>query len=78
MQIVLAGDAAGVRALERAAAEVFLPARLVARAEGAPRGLASLMTDRSVAEGAAAFVCRGQRCDLPEHDPARLREALGA
>jgi uncharacterized protein YyaL (SSP411 family) len=55
---------------------VFLPSRLIARAEGAPRCLSSLVTDKHVTEGAAAFVCRGQRCELPERDPARLRETL--
>ncbi len=74
-QIVLAGAS---DALGRVVAETFLPSKLLVRSEGAPQALSSLTTDKRVTEGAAAFVCRNQRCELPERDPTRLRQTLAS
>jgi uncharacterized protein YyaL (SSP411 family) len=74
-EIVLAG--ADVAALERAIAGVYLPNRVIARADGAPKLLAALVAGKPPVDGrAAAYVCRDFTCDRPETDPAALAAAL--
>jgi uncharacterized protein YyaL (SSP411 family) len=74
-EIVLAGS--DVAALERAIAGVYLPSRVIARAEGAPKLLAALVDGKSPVDGkAAAYVCRDFACERPETDPAALAAAL--
>ncbi|HZS35703.1 MAG TPA: thioredoxin domain-containing protein [Polyangia bacterium] len=74
-EIVLAG--ADVAPLERALAGVYLPNRVIARADGAPKLLAPLTAGKIAVDGkAAAYVCRDFTCERPETDPAALAAAL--
>ena len=74
-EIVLAGDTDG--ALARALAGVYLPNRVIARADGAPPLLKSLTDGKTALDGkAAAYVCRDFSCQRPETDPAALAATL--
>jgi uncharacterized protein YyaL (SSP411 family) len=75
-EIVLAG--ADVRALERAVASVYLPNRMIVRAESAPPLVSGLVSGKSAVDGAsAAYVCRDFTCERPETDTSALARALG-
>jgi hypothetical protein len=74
-EIVLAGDRDG--ALARAVASVYLPSRVIARAEGAPAILQPLVEGKIPLDGkATAYVCRGFTCERPETDAQALVERL--
>jgi uncharacterized protein YyaL (SSP411 family) len=80
-EIVLAdaaGDARdGLTALERAVAAVYLPNRVLVRAEGAPLALEPLTRGKRPLDGrAAAYVCRGFTCQRPESDADALKRSL--
>ena len=73
-EIVLAGAASE---LSRAIAEVYLPNRVIARADGAPARLQPLVEGKTPLDGKpAAYVCRDFTCEKPTADPAALRDAL--
>ncbi len=74
-EIVLAGDTDG--ALARALAGVYLPNRVIARADGAPPLLKALTDGKTALDGKpAAYVCRAFACQRPETDPAALAATL--
>ena len=75
-EIVLAG--ADVRALERAIASVYVPNRMIVRADSAPPLVSGLVAGKSAVNGAsAAYVCRNFTCERPETDTSALASALG-
>jgi len=75
-EIVLAGDAGG--ALARALAQVYLPSRVIARAEGAPAILGALVEGKIALDGKpTVYVCRDFTCERPETDAAQLVAWLG-
>jgi hypothetical protein len=74
-EIVVAGEPT---ALLAAVAEVYLPNRVIVRAETAPPLLASLVAGKTPVDGRpAAYVCRDFTCRRPETDPEALRASLG-
>jgi uncharacterized protein YyaL (SSP411 family) len=76
-EIVLAG--ADTRALERTIAGVYLPNRMIVRADNAPPLVAGLVSGKHAADGhAAAYVCRNFTCERPATDTSALAQALGA
>ncbi|MCU1279242.1 MAG: thymidylate kinase, partial [bacterium] len=76
-EIVLAG--ADTRALERAIASVYVPNRVIVRADGAPPLVSQLVAGKSAVDGAAAaYVCRDFTCERPATDTSALAAALGA
>jgi hypothetical protein len=76
-EIVLAG--ADTRALERAIASVYVPNRMIVRADSAPPLLSKLVAGKSAVNGAAAaYVCRDFTCERPATDTSALAAALGA
>ena len=75
-EIVLAGDTDG--ALARAVASVYLPNRLIARAENAPKGIAKLVEGKVPVGGkAAAYVCQDFACEAPVMEARELAERIG-
>lgn len=73
-EIVLAGDDG---TLARAVAKVYLPNRVIARAEGAPARLRALTDGKTPLDGKpAAYVCRNFACERPVTDPAALEATL--
>jgi uncharacterized protein YyaL (SSP411 family) len=75
-EIVLAG--ADVRALERAIASVYVPNRMIVRADSAPPLVAKLVEGKTAVEGkAAAYVCRDFTCERPATDTTALAASLG-
>jgi uncharacterized protein YyaL (SSP411 family) len=75
-EIVLAG--ADVRALERAIASVYLPNRMIVRADSAPKLVSELVSGKTAVNGvSAAYVCRDFTCERPETDTSALARALG-
>jgi uncharacterized protein YyaL (SSP411 family) len=75
-EIVLAGG--DVAPLARAVASVYLPNRVIVRADGAPPLVAKLVEGKTAVEGkAAAYVCRDFTCERPETDTSALARQLG-
>ncbi len=74
-QIVVTGAGPERDALLRAIAGAFVPGRLIVRTENVPPTLRMLVADKH-SDGAAAFICRSQRCEAPLRDPAQLAAAL--
>jgi uncharacterized protein len=74
-EIVLAG--ADTAPLARAIASVYLPNRMIVRADSAPPLVSKLVTGKTAVNGvSAAYVCRDFTCERPETDPAALETAL--
>ncbi len=75
-EIVLAGG--DVRALERAVASVYLPNRMIVRAESAPPLISQLVAGKTAVNGvSAAYICRNFTCERPETSTSALAAALG-
>ena len=75
-EIVLAG--ADVRALERAIASVYVPNRMIIRADSAPPLVSELISGKGAVNGvSAAYVCRNFTCERPETDTSALARSLG-
>ena len=76
-ELALTGNAASApfRALERAAAGVYLPALILVGGEGS-RDLPLLEGRGADTKAAQAFVCREFTCELPTSDAAVLRTQL--
>ena len=75
-EIVLAG--ADVAPLERAVASVYVPNRMIVRADGAPPLVSKLVEGKTAVGGAAAaYVCRDFTCERPATDTSALASALG-
>jgi uncharacterized protein YyaL (SSP411 family) len=73
-EIVLAGDDG---TLARAVARVYLPNRVIARAEGAPAKLRALVDGKTPQAGKpTAYVCRNFACERPLTDAGALEESL--
>jgi uncharacterized protein YyaL (SSP411 family) len=73
-EIVLAGDDG---TLARAVADVYLPNRVLVRAETAPSLVRPLVDGKTTLDGRpTAYVCRNFTCEQPVTDPAELRESL--
>jgi uncharacterized protein YyaL (SSP411 family) len=73
-EIVLAGDDG---TLARAVARVYLPNRVIARAEGAPAKLRALVDGKTPDAGRpTAYVCRNFTCERPLTDAGALEAAL--
>jgi uncharacterized protein YyaL (SSP411 family) len=74
-EIVLAG--ADVTVLDRAISTVYLPNRMLIRADHAPRLLEKLVSGKTPVNGVStAYVCRDFTCERPETDPQALAKAL--
>src|SRR5262249_16840885 len=74
-EIVLAG--ADTTPLARALAEVWLPDRVIVRAEGAPALVNKLTDGKTPVDGKpAAYVCRDFTCQKPITDPGELTLTL--
>ncbi|MCK9485721.1 MAG: thioredoxin domain-containing protein [Dehalococcoidia bacterium] len=73
-EIAIVGPAEARAPFEREVARRYLPTVLLAPAE---RGGLPLLEDRSVPDGAAAYVCENMVCDLPARSVQALREQLG-
>jgi uncharacterized protein YyaL (SSP411 family) len=74
-EIVLAG--ADVAPLARAVASVYVPNRMIVRADGAPPLLSKLVEGKTAVGGAAAaYVCRDFTCERPATDTSALASAL--
>ena len=72
--IVLAGPS---DALARAVASVYLPNRVIARAENAPTSISALTSGKGAVDGkGAAYVCRNFTCERPVTDATALAGAL--
>jgi uncharacterized protein len=75
--VVLAGD--DTFALERAAAAVYLPGRLIVHAAGAPGEVAALCAGKGPVGGkGAAWVCRAGACQPPVTEASKLEALLRA
>ncbi|HEX8952961.1 MAG TPA: thioredoxin domain-containing protein, partial [Polyangia bacterium] len=75
-EIVLAG--ADVAALARAVASVYVPNRMIVRADSAPPLVSQLVTGKTAVNGvSAAYVCRDFTCERPVTDTSALALALG-
>lgn len=79
VELAIVGDvnAPDFKALERAAAEEYVPSLVLAG--GAPRSddKIALLTDRGMRDGrATAYVCRNYACDEPVTEAGRLAEQL--
>jgi uncharacterized protein YyaL (SSP411 family) len=74
-EIVLAGG--DVAALARALGEIYLPNRVIVRADGAPPLVRALVEGKRAVDGkAAAYVCRDFTCAAPVTDAAALATAV--
>ena len=69
-------ESPGFKALQRTAAELYVPSLVLAG--GAPRSdeKIALLTARTARDGATAYVCRGYACDEPAESVAKLEEQL--
>jgi uncharacterized protein len=75
-EIVLAG--ADTAPLARAIASVYLPNRMIVRADSAPPLVSKLVTGKTAVNGvSAAYICRDFTCERPETDTSALARALG-
>ncbi len=75
-EIVLAG--ADVAALARAIATVYVPNRMIVRADSAPPLVGKLVEGKTAVNGAAAaYVCRDFTCERPATDTSALARSLG-
>jgi uncharacterized protein YyaL (SSP411 family) len=73
-EVVLAGDDG---TLARTVARVYLPNRVIARADGAPARLRALVDGKAPRDGhPTAYVCRNFTCDAPLTDAVALEAAL--
>ena len=75
-ELAIVGDrkAPGFKAIERAAASVYVPSLVLAG--GNDPGI-PLLTDRPLKDGVAtAYVCRGYACDAPTTDPQEVQRQL--
>jgi uncharacterized protein YyaL (SSP411 family) len=76
-EIVLAG--ADVYALARAVSSVYLPNRVIVRADSAPTLVSQLITGKTALNGvSAAYICRDFSCEKPETDTSALIARLSA
>ena len=81
VELAIVGDpaAADFRALERAAAERYVPALVVAGGPPEHAGDVALLADRPARDGrATAYVCREYACDAPATDASTLGSQLDA
>jgi uncharacterized protein YyaL (SSP411 family) len=75
-EIVLAG--ADVAPLMRAIASVYVPNRMIVRADSAPPLVSNLVAGKTAVNGvSAAYVCRDFTCERPATDTSALAQALG-
>jgi uncharacterized protein YyaL (SSP411 family) len=76
-EIVLAG--ANVEHFMRAIGELYLPNRMIVRAQNAPKLVGALTANKNEINGvSAAYVCRGFTCERPASDAAALTAQLSA
>jgi uncharacterized protein YyaL (SSP411 family) len=78
-EIVLAGPRLDPLSdpLVRAVASIYLPNRIILRAEEAPAGVARFLQGKQSSTGhTTAFVCRQFTCEQPETDPTTLMQQL--
>lgn len=74
-EIVLAG--ADVASLARAISSVYVPNRMIVRANNAPKLVSELVTGKSEINGvSAAYICRDFTCEKPVTDTSALAAAL--
>jgi uncharacterized protein YyaL (SSP411 family) len=81
IQVAIAGTPAHelFRGLNRAVAERYVPALVLAGGDPQHSDAPALLRGRHAGEsGATAYVCRGFTCDLPTTDPVQLGEQLEA
>jgi uncharacterized protein YyaL (SSP411 family) len=77
VELVIIGDpkSADFSALERAAAERYVPSLVIAG--GSPRDDVALLADRVARDArATAYVCRGYTCEEPATDASALGAQL--
>jgi uncharacterized protein len=76
-EIVLAG--ADVGPLLRAVSSVYLPNRMIVRADSAPKLISQLVSEKTVLNGvSAAYVCRDFSCEKPVTSTSDLAALLAA
>jgi uncharacterized protein YyaL (SSP411 family) len=79
VEVALVGDPASLdfTALAREVADSYVPSLVVAGGAPGSATNVALLRDRPARDGrATAYVCRGNVCDEPTTEPARLREQL--
>jgi uncharacterized protein YyaL (SSP411 family) len=79
VEVALIGDirSAPFKALERAVAEHYVPALILAGGAPSASSPVKLLNDRALIDGKpAAYVCRAYTCDKPVTEPAALSGQL--
>jgi hypothetical protein len=79
IEVALVGEirSAPFKALERAVAEKYVPALVLAGGAPTSSSPVKLLNDRPLVDGKpAAYVCRAYTCDKPVTEPAALSDQL--
>jgi hypothetical protein len=79
IEVALVGDirSAAFKALERAVAEQYVPALVLAGGAPTATSPVKLLNDRPLIDGKpAAYVCRAYTCDKPVTEPVALSDQL--